>query len=89
MPTGFEGPTTKIVVNRGVEAGAKLTEGDILNQAVDKKRRANTVAARRGRQRKLEHLKRLEEELEAKKGAELWREQAIAAKNMLKQYKSA
>ncbi|KAF8599402.1 hypothetical protein BDV93DRAFT_403167, partial [Ceratobasidium sp. AG-I] len=73
LPAGFESRAAKIIAKRkrGVEAAQELTEADILNQAVDEKRRANTVAARRSRQRKLEHVKRLEDELEeAKKEAE-------------------
>lgn len=92
LPAGFESRAAKIIAKRkrGVEAAQELTEADILNQAVDEKRRANTVAARRSRQRKLEHVKRLEDELEeVRKEAELWKERAIAAENMLKQYKSA
>ncbi|KAG8739568.1 hypothetical protein FRC10_005428 [Ceratobasidium sp. 414] len=52
--------------------------------------RANTVVARRSRQRKLEHTKSLEQELdETKKAMELWNERAIAAEDMFNQCKSA
>ncbi|KAG8714846.1 hypothetical protein FRC08_011357 [Ceratobasidium sp. 394] len=93
LPAGFEERRAKIVAKRrrGVESAiTELTEEEILNAAVEDKRRANTVAARRSRQRKLEHVKNLEQELEeTKKAMELWKERAIAAENMLKQYKSA
>jgi hypothetical protein len=56
-----------------------------LSAAVEDKRRANTVAARRSRQRKLEHVKRLEDELEeTKRALELWKEHAIAAEGMVR-----
>lgn len=74
MPAGFEGRTTKVFAKHGAE----LTDADIL-----------TVAARRWRRRKLEHVKGLEEELEQAKDGELWNEWAIAAEIPLKQHKSA
>ncbi|KAG9094829.1 hypothetical protein FRC06_010441 [Ceratobasidium sp. 370] len=93
LPSGFEDRRAKIVAKRrrGVESGVvEMTEEEILHAAVEDKRRANTVAARRSRQRKLEHVKNLEQELEeTKKAMELWKERAIAAENMLKQYRSA
>jgi len=90
-PAGFEDRRAKIVAKRkrGTDAGQELTEDDILAAAVEDKRRANTVAARRSRQRKLEHVKKLEDELEEmRKAMELWKERAIAAENMLKSYKA-
>ncbi|KAB5591365.1 hypothetical protein CTheo_5194 [Ceratobasidium theobromae] len=68
----------------GLEA-EDLTEEAMLNTAVEDKRRANTVVARRSRQRKLEHVKRLEEELEEmKRTLDLWEERAIAAEGMVR-----
>lgn len=88
VPAGFEERRAKIVAKRrrglGLEAD-DLTEEAILNAAVEDKRRANTVAARRSRQRKLEHVKRLEEELEeTKRALDLWKERAIAAEGMVR-----
>ncbi|KAG8710630.1 hypothetical protein FRC09_021002 [Ceratobasidium sp. 395] len=63
----------------------EMTE-KILNALVQDKRRANTVAARRSGQRKLEHVKKLEDELAAVNEAmELWEARAIAAEGMLKE----
>ncbi|KAG8722856.1 hypothetical protein FRC09_005602 [Ceratobasidium sp. 395] len=63
----------------------ETTEG-ILNAPVQDKRRANTVAARRSGQRKLEHVKKLEDELGAVNEAkELWKARAIAAEGMLRE----
>ncbi|QRV92746.1 bZIP transcription factor [Ceratobasidium sp. AG-Ba] len=88
MPAGFEERRAKIVAKRRRGVEAEMTEEDILNAAVEDKRRANTVAARRSRQRKLEHLQNLEKELEeARHGMEVWRERAIAAEKELKEYK--
>ncbi|KAG9105226.1 hypothetical protein FRC07_009479, partial [Ceratobasidium sp. 392] len=88
LPAGFEDRRAKIVAKRrrGVESAAvEMTEEEILSAAVEDKRRANTVAARRSRQRKLEHVKNLEDELAAaRQEAELWKERAIAAEGMLK-----
>jgi hypothetical protein len=73
-----------------VEAGQDLTVDGIPNAAVENKRWANTVAARRGSQRKLEDVKRLEKELkEVTKATRLCKERVIAAENISKQYKSA
>ncbi|KAG8725782.1 hypothetical protein FRC12_024038 [Ceratobasidium sp. 428] len=88
LPAGFEERRAKIVAKRrrGVETAVEMTEEEILNAAVEDKRRANTVAARRSRQRKLEHVKGLEEELAAANEAmELWKARAIAAEGMLKE----
>lgn len=88
VPAGFEERRAKIVAKRrrGLgEDGEQLSEEAILSAAVEDKRRANTVAARRSRQRKLEHVKRLEDELEeTKRAMELWKERAIAAEGMVK-----
>ncbi|KAG8740385.1 hypothetical protein FRC10_004394 [Ceratobasidium sp. 414] len=93
LPAGLEERRAKIVTKRrrGIESGiVEQTEEEILNAAVEDKRRANTVAARRSRQRKLEHVQNLEQELEeTKKAMELWKERAIAVENMLKRFESA
>ncbi|KAF8754905.1 hypothetical protein RHS01_05470 [Rhizoctonia solani] len=88
VPAGFEERRAKIVAKRrrglGTE-GEELSEDAILNAAVEDKRRANTVAARRSRQRKLEYVKTLEIQL-AEKDHEiaLWKERAIAAEGMVR-----
>lgn len=88
IPAGFEERRAKIVAKRrrglGVD-GEELTEEQILHAAVEDKRRANTVAARRSRQRKLEHVKNLEQQLEEKsRELELWKERAIAAEGIVR-----
>ena len=56
------------------------TEKDLIEQ----KRRQNTVAARRSRKRKLEHLQLLESSLEKERQAkEQWRERAMMLSSML------
>ncbi|KAJ1303584.1 hypothetical protein OPQ81_011767 [Rhizoctonia solani] len=88
IPAGFEERRAKIVAKRrrGLGAdGEELSEDAILNAAVEDKRRANTVAARRSRQRKLEYVKTLETQLEEKsRELELWKERAIAAEKMVR-----
>lgn len=88
IPAGFEERRAKIVAKRrrglGAE-GEEISEDAILNAAVEDKRRANTVAARRSRQRKLEYVKTLEVQLEEKtREMELWKERAIAAENIVR-----
>ncbi|KAH7322084.1 hypothetical protein B0J17DRAFT_530273, partial [Rhizoctonia solani] len=89
VPSGFEERRAKIVAKRrrglGVD-GEEVSEDAILNAAVEDKRRANTVAARRSRQRKLEYVKTLEQQLEEKdREIELWKERAIAAEGIVRQ----
>ncbi|KAG8698486.1 hypothetical protein FRC11_014391, partial [Ceratobasidium sp. 423] len=88
IPAGFEERRAKIVAKRrrGLgQEGEELSEEQILSAAVEDKRRANTVAARRSRQRKLEHVKHLEQQLEEKNlEVELWKERAIAAENIVR-----
>ncbi|KAF8713289.1 hypothetical protein RHS03_00744, partial [Rhizoctonia solani] len=88
VPAGFEERRAKIVAKRrrglGTE-GEELSEEAILNAAVEDKRRANTVAARRSRQRKLEYVKTLEIQLAEKEHEiALWKERAIAAEGMVR-----
>ena len=57
------------------------TEKDLIEQ----KRRQNTVAARRSRKRKLEHLQSLEKSLEdERQKREVWRERALMMSDMLR-----
>ncbi|KAF8811011.1 hypothetical protein BYT27DRAFT_7185124 [Phlegmacium glaucopus] len=56
------------------------TEKDLIEQ----KRRQNTVAARRSRKRKLEHLQQLEKELEQERQQkEQWRQRALMLSSLL------
>lgn len=88
IPAGFEERRAKIVAKRKRGLGAEgevLSEEQILSAAVEDKRRANTVAARRSRQRKLEYVKTLEEQLAEKtREVELWKERAIAAEGIVR-----
>ncbi|KAG8710629.1 hypothetical protein FRC09_021001 [Ceratobasidium sp. 395] len=64
----------------------EVTEEEILNTAVEDKRRVNTTAVRRSRWRKLEYVKDLEGQLAAEnEAAELWRVRMIAAERMLQE----
>ncbi|EUC54515.1 BZIP transcription factor [Rhizoctonia solani AG-3 Rhs1AP] len=89
VPAGFEERRAKIVAKRrrGLGAdGEEVSEDVLLNAAVEDKRRANTVAARRSRQRKLEYVKTLEDQLaEKSREVELWKERAIAAEGIVRQ----
>ncbi|CCO32629.1 hypothetical protein BN14_06692 [Rhizoctonia solani AG-1 IB] len=88
VPAGFEERRAKIVAKRRRGLGSEaeeLSEDAILSAAVEDKRRANTVAARRSRQRKLEYVKNLEILLEEKNHEiALWKERAIAAEGIVR-----